>query len=90
MREDTNFKGSDLSCPSIYYLFYAYKFKNNALKISSVRDSLLLCKESIYLFKDICNKRQVDRRQAIGHVVPYKACLPLAAHSAKATDHEEK
>ncbi len=22
MREDTNFKGSDLSCPSIYFLFY--------------------------------------------------------------------
>ena len=22
MRQDTNFKGSDLSCPSIYYLFY--------------------------------------------------------------------
>ncbi len=23
IREDTNFKGSDLSCPSIYFLFYA-------------------------------------------------------------------
>ena len=27
MREDTNFKGSDLSCPSIYFLFYAWILK---------------------------------------------------------------
>ena len=34
MREDTNFKGSDLSCPSIYFLFYAYNLIKTRISVS--------------------------------------------------------
>ncbi len=35
MREDTNFKGSDLSCPSIYFLFYAAGLKRGQHIVSN-------------------------------------------------------
>ncbi len=31
MREDTNFKGSDSSCPSIYFLFYDCRLRMHAV-----------------------------------------------------------
>ena len=31
MREDTNFKGSDLSCPSIYFLLYGSSIVNRII-----------------------------------------------------------
>ena len=37
MREDTNFKGSDLSCPSIYFLFYGLAY----IELSLARFGLL-------------------------------------------------
>jgi hypothetical protein len=49
MREDTNFKGSDLSCPSIYYLLYDL----GALKFTTRVPSKRTFQLSLYLFFQI-------------------------------------
>ncbi len=61
MREDTNFKGSDLSCPSIYFLFYAKRERRRKTsETCKTRHSLQNSAYSAFEFK--FSGREVKKR----------------------------
>ena len=66
MREDTNFKGSDSSCHSIYFLFYGSVFTKISIGEKSVtktlRDYILVWKREI-IYQEC--KRQVQMKTTL-------------------------
>ena len=47
MREDTNFKGSDSSCPSIYFLFYGKTLKPHTREQAAKKTKMTKCNREL-------------------------------------------